>query len=311
VKEVRGQDRSHTGAADQRHAQACADTDTDFYAAPGAHSAQQIAQYYDANTARFLSLGGSGEVAAIHRAIWAPGVATRAQAFGFLNQLVANALQGALPADAATAHVLDLGCGVGGTATWVAQALGVQVTGVTISPAQVALAQQRAQTLGLQHSVHFALGSFAAMPPLPASHGAYAIESFVHADDAAGFFAMAAQQLQPGARLVLCDDFLNPPHSPAARAWVARFRRGWHLNTLLSEEDTCALAASAGLRLLAAHDLSAHLRGFHPLVLWAVSTLTRIPLPWAYWHNLAGGTALQRCVKQGWTRYLALVWEKV
>jgi len=39
---------------------------------------QQIAQYYDDNTARFLSLGGSGDVAAIHRAIWAPGVTTQA-----------------------------------------------------------------------------------------------------------------------------------------------------------------------------------------------------------------------------------------
>jgi SAM-dependent methyltransferase len=311
VKELRGQARSHSSAADKRRAQACSDTDTDFYAAEGAHSAQQIAQYYDANTARFLSLGGSGEVAAIHRAIWAPGVTTRAQAFGFLNQLVANALQGALPEDAAAAHVLDLGCGVGGTATWVAQALGVQVTGVTISPAQVALAQQRARALGLQERVHFALGSFAAMPALPASHGAYAIESFVHADDAAAFFAMAAQQLQPGARLVLCDDFLHPPHAPEARECVNRFRRGWHLNTLLSEEDTCALAASAGFRLLEVHDLSAYLRGFHPVVLWAVSTLTRVPLPWAYWHNLAGGTALQRCVKKGWTRYLALVWERL
>jgi SAM-dependent methyltransferase len=289
VKEVRGQARSHQD---------------------GSYNPQQIAQYYDDNTARFLSLGGSGDVAAIHRAIWAPGVTTQAQAFGFLNQLVANALQPVLPAEPAEARLLDLGCGVGGTATWLAQALGVQVTGVTISQAQVLLAQQRAAALGLAERVSFAKGSFSAMPALPASHGAYAIESFVHADDAAGFFTMAARHLLPGARLVLCDDFLNPPHSAAAQACVARFRRGWHLNTLLSEEDTCALAQSAGFRLVDVQDLSAHLRGFPPLLLWAVSTITRVPLPWAYWHNLAGGTALQRCVKNGWTRYLALVFEK-
>lgn len=300
--EVRGQARSLKARS---HNQADALTESSV------HSAQQIAQYYDSNTARFLSLGGSGDVAAIHRAIWAPGVTTQAQAFGFLNQLVANALRPALPADADRAKVLDLGCGVGGTATWVAQALDVHVTGVTLSPAQVQLAQQRAEALGLASRVNFALGSFSAMPELPASHGAYAIESFVHADDAAGFFAMAARQLLPGARLVLCDDFLNPPHTAEANACVARFSRGWHLNTLLSEEDACALAQSAGFRLVEVQDLSAHLRGFHPLLLWAVSTLTRVPLPWAYWHNLAGGTALQRCVKKGWTRYLALVWERV
>jgi len=174
----------------------------------------------------------------------------------------------------------------------------------------VQLAQQRAAALGLTERVHFAQGSFAAMPALSASHGAYAIESFVHADDAAGFFTMASRHLLPGGRLVLCDDFLNPPHGAAAQACVARFRRGWHLNTLLSEEDSCALAARAGFTLVQVQDLSASLRGFHPLLLWAVSTVTRVPLPWAYWHNLAGGTALQHCVKNGWTRYLALVFEK-
>ena len=301
MSDIRGQARSHkSDIRGQAGSHGGADS----------HSTQQIAQYYDRNTARFLSLGGSGDVAAIHRAIWAPGVTTPAQAFGFLNQLVANALQPVLPADPAEARLLDLGCGVGGTATWLARALGVEVTGVTISQAQVQLAQQRAAALGLAERVRFAQGSFSSMPVLPASHGAYAIESFVHADDAAGFFTMAAQQLLPGARLVLCDDFLNPPHSAAAQACVARFRRGWHLNTLLSEEDTCALAARAGFTLVEVQDLSASLRGFHPLVLWAVSTLTRVPLPWAYWHNLAGGTALQHCVKNGWTRYLALVFEK-
>ena len=302
MKEVRGQVGSE--AADEVRGQARSHQD-------GSYNPQQIAQYYDSNTARFLSLGGSGDVAAIHRAIWAPGVTTQAQAFGFLNQLVANALQPALPEETGAARVLDLGCGVGGTATLVAQTLDVHVTGVTLSPAQVQLAQQRAEALGLASRVNFALGSFSAMPELPASHGAYAIESFVHADDAAGFFTMAAKHLLPGARLVLCDDFLNPPHTAEAKACVARFRRGWHLNTLLSEEDTCALAQSAGFRLVEVQDLSAHLRGFHPLLLWAVSTLTRVPLPWAYWHNLAGGTALQRCVKNGWTRYLALIWERV
>jgi SAM-dependent methyltransferase len=276
---------------------------------PGADEAH-IARYYDSNTRRFLKLGGSGEVAAIHRAIWAPGVQSRAEAFDFLNQLVANVLRPALPANVAQAHLLDLGCGVGGTATAVAQALGTQVTGVTLSQAQVALARQRAAVMGLQTQVHFALGSFAAMPALPPSHGAWAIESFVHADDAAGFFHMAAQRLTPGARLVLCDDVLNPPHDAEAQRWVARFTRGWHLNSLLSEDEIRALAANAGFRLVQVQDLSAHLRGFHPVVLWAMRVLTRVPLPWAYWDNLAGGTALQWCVKKGWTRYLALVWER-
>jgi hypothetical protein len=40
-----------------------------------------VARYYDANTRRFLRLGGGGQMAAIHRPIWAPGVQTAGQAF--------------------------------------------------------------------------------------------------------------------------------------------------------------------------------------------------------------------------------------
>jgi hypothetical protein len=45
-------------------------------------------------------------------------------------------------------------------------------------------------------------------------------------------------------------------------------------------------------------------------VLRAVTWLTRLPVRSAYWQNLSGGSALQVCVAHGWTRYLALIFEK-
>lgn len=54
-------------------------------------------------------------------------------------------------------HVLDIGCGWGGTALFLAQNLNVQVTGITLSTGQQRLAQQRAQELGLSGSVNFEL----------------------------------------------------------------------------------------------------------------------------------------------------------
>ena len=274
-------------------------------------TAEQIARYYDENTARFLRFGGSGETAAIHRAIWAPGVKNSEQAFLYLNQLVAQAIQPLIgPAPAAT-HLLDLGCGVGGTATWLAQKLGIQVTGITNSVVQRQVASQRAEKLGLAGQCRFILADFAApLPDLQPVQAACAIESFVHAGDGSAFFALAARQIIPGGRLVICDDFLNPPHSPQARRWIERFIRGWHLNNLLPTQVALELAAQAGFRLLEAHDLTPYLRSFHPLALGLVTLITRLPLRSAYWHNLSGGTALQICVRRGWTKYQALVWEK-
>jgi cyclopropane fatty-acyl-phospholipid synthase-like methyltransferase len=116
--------------------------------APGSgdSSIDEVAGYYDRNTARFLRFGGSGESAAIHRKVWLPGVKTAEQASLVLNQFVLEALS--VPG-AEHARWLDLGCGVGGTVTWLAQKTGLPVIGVTNSLVQAHLATRRAERLGL------------------------------------------------------------------------------------------------------------------------------------------------------------------
>ena len=113
-----------------------------------------------------------------------------------------------------------------------------------------------------------------------------------------------------GGRLIICDDFLHPANPPQAHKWVQRFIKGWHLNNLQTLEGALQAAAQAGFRLVQQNDLSPYLRSFHPLALNLVTLFTQIPLKSAYWHNLAGGSALQVCVQNGWTKYLALVFEK-
>jgi ubiquinone/menaquinone biosynthesis C-methylase UbiE len=279
------------------------------------NSAAAIADYYNNNTRLFLGLGGSGDVAAIHRAIWAPGVTNKAEAFNYLNVCVANALQPCLQlTEGSQSQLLDLGCGVGGTSTWLAQALDANVTGITISSEQQKLATERAARLGLDNQVRFLQGDFAAMPDLETSDAAYAIESFVHASDAGDFFSMAARLVKPGGRLVICDDFLSPQinarEKADADAWIRRFQRGWHLNNLVTADQAVAAASEQGFDVLESHDLSAHTRSFHPLLLLLVSQVTRLPLPWSYWNNLGGGTALQICLRQSWTQYRVLVWQR-
>lgn len=282
-------------------------------------SAAVIAEYYDKNTRLFLDLGGSGEVSAIHRAIWAPGVTNKTEAFNFLNICVARAIQPCLQGAEKhkvqhIAQVLDLGCGVGGTSTWLAKALGVGVTGITISPAQQTLATERAARLGLSTQVRFLQGDFAAMPDMPELDAAFAIESFVHASEASAFFNMAARLVKPGGRLFICDDFLSPhiDTQEQARAdyWVKRFQRGWHLNNLVTADRAIEAASQQGFDLLESNDLSTWTRSFHPLFLFMISQVTRLPLAWPYWNNLAGGTALQICLLKAWTQYRVLVWQR-
>jgi cyclopropane fatty-acyl-phospholipid synthase-like methyltransferase len=273
-------------------------------------STDPVAGYYDRNTRRFLRFGGSGDLAAIHRQVWAPGVSTPAQAFTYLNQAVADAL-----AVTATSRLLDLGCGVGGTATWLAQRCGAQLVGVTISRVQAQIAAERAARLGLSARSAFLHADFHSLPDLGRFHGVYAIEAFAHAHDARRFFAQAAACLHPGGRLVIADDFLSPhaaatnPSSPSYR-WVERFRRGWRLGSLLSMEQVQSLASQSGLRLVSLADLTPHLRPLHPALLALLNAAAGLPLPGMYWQNLRGGAALQVCLRRGWTRYAVAAWER-
>lgn len=275
---------------------------------------EQIARYYDRNTRRFLRFGGSGPVAAIHRQIWAPGVQTSAQAFLYLNRLAAEAIAPALAPGGN--HVLDLGCGVGGTSTWLVEAMRpaheIRVTGVTNSAVQRDLAERRARQLGLGQSCRFVQADFLRLPELELAQAALAIESFVHASTASTFFTQVARRLAAGARLVICDDFLarSPEPGPQAAFWTRRFQRYWHTPNLLTVPRTIELAQATGFTLLAQRDLTAYLRYFAPPVLAAMKAITRLHLPSKYWANLAGGVALQVCQQAGWTVYAALVFEK-
>ena len=100
----------------------------------------QVRRYYDRHTPAFLALGQGGRDGAIHRAVWGPGVRDRSQAFHYVEDRIAEAIQD-IPAVAGPLHFVDLGCGVAASACYLASRLPVRVTGITLSPVQARLAQ--------------------------------------------------------------------------------------------------------------------------------------------------------------------------
>ena len=60
-------------------------------------------------------------------------------------------------------HVLDIGCGWGGTALYLNRVAGVRVTGVTLSEEQLKVARERAQAAGVSDQVKFELIDYRAV----------------------------------------------------------------------------------------------------------------------------------------------------
>lgn len=272
-----------------------------------------IQRYYDRNTATFTAVGEGGDLGAIHRAVWGPGVTSRPQALRFVEDQIAAILRHDMAPDGTT-HVVDLGCGVGASICYLASRLPVRATGITLSAAQAARAQARIEASRLAGRVSVLQGDYCDLPAtLAPAHAAFAIESFVHAPDPRRFFDACAALILPGGMLAICDDFRRVSNEPAAERAIARFRRGWHVNTLLTRAELIDMAAASGLEHALTHELTPYL-ALHRLRDRALAIVTA-PLQQLPWRMTRldpwlGGAALRECLSRGWTSYDLVVFRR-
>jgi membrane glycosyltransferase/SAM-dependent methyltransferase len=282
-----------------------------FDAERGARNA--VARYYDTSTRRFLRVGGSGAALAIHRPLWAEGVRTPAMAAMHVNTLIQRAAEQALGGP--PRRVTDLGCGVGGTLLHLAQVWpDAQFCGITISGAQVQLAQGHAEARGLGGRCQFLRSDFTLPMTLARADLVIAVESHVHAPDAATFLRAAHRHLQSGGVLILVDDMLARPEAELdARAAhrLAQFRRGWRLGHVPDLAGLAEKAANTGFALEGVQDLTDMLRldRLRDKVLRLAGPvadragLARVP----FFGNMIGGNALTESYRAGQMRYRLVV----
>jgi tocopherol O-methyltransferase len=101
--------------------------------------------------------------------------------------------------------VLDIGCGLGGSAFWLAEQFDCDVTGLTISPVQARMAAKRAKARDLSDRVRFQVTDANLWQPQAESVDVvWVMESSEHFRDKRGFFARCARALKPGGTLAVC-----------------------------------------------------------------------------------------------------------
>jgi len=271
--------------------------------------ASQIRGYYDKQTAGFVALGQGGGGGFIHRAVWGPGVADRAQAFHFVEDSIAKVARdrSATPGSGEPPHVVDLGCGVGGSLTYLASVMPMRGTGLTLSPVQARLARERIEALRLSDRIQCIEADYTQIPSsVPPADVAFAIESFVHGPSPAAFFAECARLVRPGGLLFVCDDFRRPVLDPRADRAIEQFRRGWHVNTLLTRDELIAEARARGFAHEGTTNLTPWLELGRPrdrAIAVFVAAFGWLPLERTPVGHVVGGNALQTCLARGWVAY--------
>jgi tocopherol O-methyltransferase len=216
-----------------------------FPSAPGASDINAaVERYYDTTVDLYEDLWG----AHVHHGYWdlddrpTGDVGERHAATDRLvHELVAYA---GIPAGA---RVLDVGCGIGGSALYLAGTLGCQVDGVTLSAPQAARAAAKAEAAGLADRARFHhLDGLATGFADESFDVVWAVESLMHIADRGAFFAEALRLLRPGGVLAVAtwsvrDGELAPDEEELVRL-ILRHQVMPSLSSPREHEELCRAA---------------------------------------------------------------------
>lgn len=156
------------------------------------------------------------------------------------------------------AQVLDIGCGLGGSALWLAERFDCQVTGLTISPVQARMADKKAKAKGVSNRVQFQVSDANSWRPQPESVDlVWIMESSEHFEDKRGFFERCASVLKPGGVLAVCAWLRRDgPMADDEQKLVATIAEAMLTAGLGSLSDYRMWMLDAGLAVNAAEDIT-------------------------------------------------------
>lgn len=164
---------------------------------------QEIVDYYDFSEFDYQLYNGSFSNISMHFGLWDETIHNHKQALLNENRVLAE-----LSNIVADDLVLDLGCGYGTTAIWLAKNVGCRVVGITISKKQISEAKKEAEKQGVGHLTDFLVMDFHKTNFSKNSFNVViAIESICHATNKSEVLKEIHRILKPNSRLAIADGY--------------------------------------------------------------------------------------------------------
>lgn len=203
---------------------------------------KQIIHYYNTSHWLYQLLLYNRQSLGMHHGFWDASTKNRHQAMLNENQAIIDLAQ-------IKKHqkVLDAGCGVGGTAIYIAEKTRAQVTGITLVQKQIDLAKKYAKDRSVSHLTKFLLKDYTNTKfPDNSFDLIYGIESICHAKSKKAFLKEAYRILKPGGKIIIADGYCSrSPKNKKERKIIKDFNKAFALHELLTTSQmTLALTQS-------------------------------------------------------------------
>ena len=207
---------------------------------------ERVRRFYDVLSPHFQVLWGDH----LHDGLYASGNETKHVAQENLVQYLAR--ESKIPPGA---EGLDVGCGMGGSSVSLARDLGCEMTGITLSPVQVEMAQKLAVEQGVE--ARFLVMDAEAIQLPQRFDFVWMLGVLGHLEDQRAFIASSPRLLRSGGRFVLADWMAGPDLTPRdRRKYVEPVLRGMLMPQIFPLSQYLQWFEESGYRVVFAKDIS-------------------------------------------------------
>ncbi len=194
---------------------------------------RDIADYYNQTLNHYQKWWKLDRALAVHYGYWDSGTKNIVHALKNTNKMLLE-MAGVKKED----KVLDAGCGVGGSAFYLAKTCEAKVTGITLSEKQLEYANRKRDELNLQKLVDFKLEDYNATPFENNTFDlVWAIESITSAPDKRAFAKESFRLLKPGGKLIIADYFRTQDAPPDKDKLLEQWQNCWGLADIMTLKD--------------------------------------------------------------------------
>jgi tocopherol O-methyltransferase len=207
-----------------------------------------LVDYYNQTWRQYQRVWSEKSSLALHYGYWDRRTTSHADSLLRANErLVADA------GITGESRVLDAGCGVGGTAMWLARTYGCRVDGVTITPSQVDTATGFIAEQNLTDLVTVRCNDFCATEFEASTFDVVvAQESMSHADDKEAFLREVFRGL-----LLVADGFRSQrPLPPKAEHRLLRWANAWLVPDLITPAEMVSMSEEQGFVSVRCRDVT-------------------------------------------------------